>query len=205
MKALSRNARGFLAEGPDFSILAFRGTVFPDAHDVQADFDVRMTAFPGGGRVHQGFFDSIRKILPELEPRVAAVRSPLFATGHSLGAALAVLSATLLEPVKSVTTFGSPRIGDTDFRDQCRKPVWRVLNNNDLVGQLPPPGLFHHVGKLVYIDRNGRFHRDIQRWERVIDSVAGQLDRGTDAVDALVDHSPLHYAVHAANALPGDG
>ncbi|MEN8148931.1 MAG: lipase family protein [Planctomycetota bacterium] len=194
--------RGFLAEGPEFTILAFRGTVFPDAHDFQADFDVRITAFPGGGRVHQGFFDSIRKILPELEPRVAAARSPVVATGHSLGAALAVLSAALLEPVTAVTTFGSPRIGDTVFGDRCRRPVWRVLNNNDLVGRIPPPGLFHHVGKLVYIDRKGRFHQEIRRRDRIVDSVAGQLDRGTDAVDAVVDHSPLHYAIHAANALP---
>jgi hypothetical protein len=196
--------RGFLAEGPDFSILAFRGTVFPDAHDVQADFDVRITAFPGGGRVHQGFFDSIGKVLPELESRIASVRGPVIATGHSLGAALAVLAAALLDPVTWVTTFGSPRIGDTVFRDRFRKPVWRVLNNNDLVGRLPPPGLFHHVGKRVYIDRNGRFHHDIRRRDRVLDSIAGQLDRGTDAVDAVVDHSPLHYAVHAANDLTAD-
>jgi len=193
--------RGFVAEGPDFSILAFRGTVFPDPHDVLADFDVRLTPFPGGGRVHQGFLDSIRGILPDLEGRLAAARAPVWATGHSLGAALATLAGALLPPVRAVLNFGSPRVGDASFRDAYPVPLWRVLNNNDFVPRIPPSGPFRHAGRLVYIDSGGRFRERTERWERVLDGLTGQIDRGGDAVDAIVDHSPLHYAIHAANAL----
>jgi hypothetical protein len=193
--------RGFLAEGPDFSLVAFRGTVFPDPHDVLADIDFRLTDFADGGQVHQGFYDSIRTIRPELGIRVDRAKGPVWATGHSLGAALATLAGALLTPVRAVLTFGGPRVGDRTFAEHYATPLWRIVNNSDLVPRIPPAGPFRHTGELVYIDARGRYRLDTERWERVLDGVAGQIDLGTDGVDAIVDHSPLHYAIHAANAV----
>jgi hypothetical protein len=193
--------RGFLAEGPDFSILAFRGTVFPDPHDLLADIDVRQTDFPGGGQVHQGFYDSIRMVRPRLGRRVDRATAPVWATGHSLGAALATLAGALLTPVRKVLTFGGPRIGDRAFGEHYPAPLWRVVNGSDFVARIPPAGPFRHLGELVYIDSTGRYRRDSKRWERVIDGVLGQIDLGTEAVDAIVDHAALCYAIHAENAL----
>jgi triacylglycerol lipase len=193
--------RGFVADGDGFTILAFRGTDVKDIEDMLANADTRPGAFSGKGRVHQGFLAYVEKILPDLAEPLAAANGPVFATGHSLGAALATLTGALLEPVHAVVTFGSPRVGDRAFRDAYPRRVLRVVNNNDFVARIPPAGFFRHVGELVYIDRNGEFLLGTERWERVVDGIAGQIDRGGKAVDAVVDHSPLHYAIHAANAV----
>ncbi len=117
-------------------------------------------------------------------------------------------------PARGLVTFGSPRVGDRDFRDTHPVPTWRVVNNNDLVCRIPPPVAYRHVGERVYIDRHGRTRLGTTRWERTVDEAAGHGDQAArvleqwrrgerDAVvwDAIVDHSPLHYAIHAWNGM----
>jgi len=134
-------------------------------------------------------------------------------TGHSLGAALATLAAARWAGTRGLVTFGAPRIGDSAFRDAASVPTWRVVNNNDAVCRIPP-WPYRHVGERIYVDRHGRSRRGTTRMERVLDEAAGHGDQAArviarwragerDAVpwDALVDHSPLHYAIHAWNAM----
>ena len=80
--------------------------------------------------------------------------SELYVTGHSLGAALAVLSAPQLAAetslVPTVYTFAGPRVGDPVFALAYadRVPVtWRVVNTNDIVPTLPPT--------VAVVDENG--------------------------------------------------
>ncbi|KAG2437137.1 hypothetical protein HYH02_011393 [Chlamydomonas schloesseri] len=91
-------------------------------------------------------------------PRNTTLAQPftLWLTGHSLGGALATLSALDLTiqglTIGGVYTFGSPRVGDDRFRIMYEKTgladvTWRFVHRNDAIPQVPPKGLgnFQHV------------------------------------------------------------
>ncbi|KAG4378022.1 hypothetical protein AAZX31_18G231400 [Glycine max] len=67
-------------------------------------------------------------------------------TGHSLGAALAILSAyditaTLKNaPMVTVVSFGAPRVGNEKFRSQLEKSgtrILRIVNSDDVITKVP--------------------------------------------------------------------
>ena len=113
-------------------------------------------------------------------------------------------------------TFGSPRVGEKKLRESLPVPIHRVVNNNDFVARLPPPVKYRHAGSLRYIDESGTVRFDPERWDRIVEQVAGHGNRALDNLrrwlrrefeaipyDSLVDHSPKHYAIHLWNHLVG--
>ncbi|KAL3516852.1 hypothetical protein ACH5RR_023754 [Cinchona calisaya] len=67
-------------------------------------------------------------------------------TGHSLGAALATITAYDITntfshaPLVTVVSFGGPRVGDKTFRNQLEKngaKVLRIVNSDDLITKVP--------------------------------------------------------------------
>jgi triacylglycerol lipase len=195
---------GFLAAAREFAILAFRGTDPRRFEDWKTDFDARPKAAAGRGRVHRGFRDAHERADGRLADLIAGIDVPVWATGHSLGGAIATLAGARHPEVHALVTFGAPRVGDRAFRDAFPIPAWRVVHRSDLVSRVPPAGIYRHVGRRVYIDREGRYRHESERWERFVDSVAGQIASGPESWDALLDHSPLSYATHAADALSGE-
>jgi Lipase (class 3) len=92
----------------------------------------------------------------------------LVLTGHSLGAALAVLAAFhLVEryPIRAVITFGTPRVGLFSFRHSyhvksCGEQTLhaitrRYTHETDLVSRIPPPLLYCHVGEEWIVHSSG--------------------------------------------------
>ena len=78
---------------------------------------------------------------------------------------------------------------------------YRWVNNNDIVTRVPPTWMgYHHAGREVYIDHNGRV-RDVEGWRRVMDRLQGFL-RGLRRfnIDHFADHSIGLYiaCIHAA-------
>ncbi|KAK7295292.1 hypothetical protein RJT34_18198 [Clitoria ternatea] len=72
-------------------------------------------------------------------------------TGHSLGAALAILSAYDITttfknaPMVTVVSFGGPRVGNDKFRGQLEKSgtrILRIVNSDDVITKVP--GLVVH-------------------------------------------------------------
>src|SRR4029079_18351453 len=87
----------------------------------------------------------------------------LLITGHSLGAALGTLAASLRNP-DGLVTFGSPKVGDADFcKTLSAVHVTRYMNCCDIVCRVPPGPGFEHVGALRYIDRSGSIHANASR------------------------------------------
>lgn len=67
-------------------------------------------------------------------------------TGHSLGAALATLTAYDIQkniqhaPLVTVVSFGGPRVGDRTFRSQLERQgtrVLRIVNSDDVITKVP--------------------------------------------------------------------
>ncbi len=109
--------------------------------------------------VFSGVFDQISKRLKRLQLRYPLYRK-VYTTGHSLGAADSVLTATALalhgQSVVSIN-FGCPRTGNQDWRDflnstsplNSKLGIWKVVLGWDLVARLPE--FFDHVGHTIQL------------------------------------------------------
>jgi triacylglycerol lipase len=189
-----------------FAALVFRGTT--DTEDWLTDFKAVPKNWAGRGLIHDGFGEGLKlvwaKIAASLDKNVPS-DCPLFITGHSLGAALATLAASLSQP-RALYTFGSPRVGDNDFGATLSGVnVFRVANNRDAVPTVPPPLPFHHVGELHYITHEGGMlvnpdddtvARDRLKRDRISLFSVDWKNLLKNAPEPFADHAPVNYVAH---------
>ena len=166
---------GLLGNNPDLAVktafVAFRGTL--TAAEWMDNLDIVTTPYrpvANFGQVHTGWMTLYETIRHSLTSNLAAACvgcDQLLVTGHSLGAALAVLAAPdilrnmppNLEP--RVTTFAGPRAGLHDFAAAFNMTIescFRVVNQIDVVPHLPLPFPwlpYEHVGVAVAVDSGG--------------------------------------------------
>lgn len=121
----------------DHMFLVFRGT--EELSDIKADMRYVKVNFPNGGRAHLGFHTAFRKVEDVIAAKLKIHRGRTWIfTGHSLGAALALLAAARWKPAV-VYLYGCPRVGNSAFVKTIKCPVWRFENRRDFVTCLPPP------------------------------------------------------------------
>ncbi|CAK9317148.1 unnamed protein product [Citrullus colocynthis] len=183
------------ASDPNITVVAFRGTSPLDAFDWQVNVDFSWYDIHGVGRIHSGFMKALglqkRKGWPkELIPTTT---TPQFAyytlrqklidiaktnanarfifTGHSLGAALAILfvailalhdESIVLEKIQAIYSYGQPRAGDRHFAEfmvsiiqKYNFEYHRYVYFSDLVPRLPADGIlfkYKHFGRCIYFD-----------------------------------------------------
>jgi predicted lipase len=119
-------------------------------------------------KVHEGFDNAVfnhalwNEISSRLEHLIRKYRRyRLWTTGHSLGAAAALFTATALAKQGHTVTsinFGCPQTGNEAWRDyfnatsplKDRLGVWRVVQGWDLVPRLPSE-FFSHIGHTIQI------------------------------------------------------
>ncbi|XP_010525260.2 PREDICTED: phospholipase A(1) DAD1, chloroplastic-like [Tarenaya hassleriana] len=145
-------------------VIAFRGT--GTCMEWIENLRATLTDFPGDdeaptGMVESGFLSlytsgtatcpSLRDMVREEVAKVVETYGdePLSftVTGHSLGAALATLTASDINAVcggetalVTVVSFGGPRVGNTRFRRQLEKSgtrVLRIVNSDDVITKVP--------------------------------------------------------------------
>ena len=147
------DTQAFLAVSGEFAVLAFRGTT--DFTDWVTNLNALKTPLPGvaGVSVHRGFLGAydccadgiLRAVNGHVPPDLG-----LYVTGHSLGGALAQIASAALERdnIAACYTFGSPRVGTSNFDRQVKCPHYRVVNNWDIVPGVPPPWFtgYRHTG-----------------------------------------------------------
>jgi triacylglycerol lipase len=150
------------------AFLSFRGT--SDIQEWVANIDAIPDDYRpigGFGQVHSGFQDVYELVGQNIAANLATATAgcdQILITGHSLGAALAVLAApdvarnmppNTIEP--RVVTFAGPRVGLTDFAGSFNAAIescFRVVNFLDLVPYLPPTP-YVHVGAQINVDSGG--------------------------------------------------
>jgi triacylglycerol lipase len=217
----------FVANNEDFLILVFRGTEIRQrpgqtdfrniVPDIMADVDILLVDSGYGGKVHQGFKDALDEVWEEkgllnhLRNKDNGRRT-LWFTGHSLGAPLATLAAQRYGSVAGLYTYGSPRVGDMDFKNAFQNKNYRFVNYKDIVTTVPPAPLYQHVGELEYIDGQGLIHEDSDVWKGVADYIQAEISSvgnflewlraGALIPEDIVDHVPLLYATHIWNNIP---
>lgn len=140
---------GFIAESPDQIVVAFRGYASYPA-DLLASYDIFLIPYPfvrNGGKTSRGFtclYRSTRNnLIRELKKLSTAKR--LYITGHNYGGALATLAALDIAVNTGfkhpfVYTYGSPRIGDTNFVSRFNSTVKnsaRIVNIHDSFPTFP--------------------------------------------------------------------
>jgi len=100
------------------TIIAFAGTDPISLANWITDFDLGRTSSGAA----QGFAVAAQSVFPKIQNILDSVwpKAPVYVTGHSLGAALAAVTARSIEgnpsgPLRSVYAFGMPRTGDETF------------------------------------------------------------------------------------------
>ncbi len=203
-------------EGSDGHVLCFRGT------NKLRQWLMNLTALPAkwspgegdqssGRHVHQGFLILFDRVWPLIEPSLLEADGPLLFTGHSLGAAFATLAAAAFsKEIASLTTFGSPRVGNAAFVESLTDlPMHRIVHHHDLVTLLPQrdPRLgerdFRHAGDLIYLgEEPGMIHRQQgpespghPDWEppNPLDFLRSSFG-SSEPPECILDHAPATYS-----------
>lgn len=168
-------ATGYFVRSADgrIGVLAFRGTVPDDFMNWLTSSNTSLRNFHYG-KVHTGFFQNVQPLWSEIvealdhslqktdrENGVPALEplQNLYITGHSLGAAMAVIVAARIftneherfQPlIRGVYTFGQPATGDREFGEHYGKvfKLYRHVYRSDIVPHLPPRsvGEYCHFG-----------------------------------------------------------
>lgn len=202
------DTQAYTLGGQNMIITAFRGTEPAKMRDWLSDASTPPCPGPGGaGYIHYGFAEALEGVWPHVREAIDEFRDnnqTVWFTGHSLGGALAMLAGAWLhfeEPHVTATgvyTFGQPRTCDRllsqAFNTAFTNRMYRFVNNNDVVPQLPPEPAFHHVSALRYIDSKGAIHNTMPVIGGLVDRARGfTADALAPASDGVRDHFMKAY------------
>jgi len=158
------DTQGFFAMDDELLTLSFRGTE-RNIHDWLRNLRVLPTGHDLG-QVHRGFSSALNQVWEDDVKPLLRRHAPgrrVWLTGHSLGAALACLTAARTHaqlPEVSITgivTFGQPRLAKNDFEENFNevfdRRFHRYVNHRDIIPRVPPG--YRHVGELIHFDDHG--------------------------------------------------
>jgi hypothetical protein len=110
-----------------------------------------------GHGIHKGFQKDARAVWGDAQ-RYLRDDYSIRVTGHSLGAAVALLVGAYAHTdgrnVVRVVNFGQPKVTDDRVTSEFLERVTRVIDDKDVVPMVPPPGIVHqyrHVGPEVVL------------------------------------------------------
>ena len=200
-----RQACFIVARGETATFISFAGTDPLKPQDVITD----LTATQTTEGLHKGFADAAASVRFKVEKAITSggARQPLFFTGHSLGGALATISAMRARDdgfqVKAVYTYGGARAGGRQFVDSyglgLRNSTFRLVHGKDIVASVPPSsiggllgsllGEYHHVGRLLHCPQRS-FFAEPAPTENDGNEPDDFLQAGINAVLDIVSHTP---------------
>jgi triacylglycerol lipase len=211
-----QDTQAFTMAGDHMIVTAFRGTQPAEIRDWLSDAATPPWPGPGGtGRIHYGFGEALDSVFPQVKEALEDLRTgdqTIYFTGHSLGGALAMLAGARLyfeEPrllADGIYTYGQPRTCDKVLRaahnNAFRDRMYRFVNNNDIVPQVPPEPVYHHVDAERYIDSSGRIRTTMPALGGLFDRARGlTADPFAPASDGIRDHFIDHYLDRLEHSL----
>ena len=233
-----KSLKAFFAYNPEFAVLAFRGTKSvnwinsavdlaafavreesPDVGSASGSEDER--AKPTDEQqilVHAGFQLAFNTQWEDIDYCLQSYRaryplSPIFFTGHSMGAAFATMAIARFKGGRAALyTFGSPRVGNKAFCEEARKKadlgIYRFVNNCDVMTAVPPQEkCFEHTCGLMQIHPDGNVEaccepvesRSLAGIEEVLRYAAVALKDYVEKLpppEALMDHAQRRYCYY---------
>jgi hypothetical protein len=189
------------------ALMSFRGTQLDELTDIATDLVAHTVGWTeSAGRVHAGFAAAARGLIPQVREWLDGEcrgRSTLIMAGHSLGAALGTLVASVWRPTLLVT-LGSPRVGDAAFAVAFAGIAGaRIVDCCDIVTEVPPETpMYTHIRPPTYITKDGSAV-DTPGVEFIAaDRLKGRAEYlakyawkiGAVLVRDLADHAPINYA-----------
>ncbi len=152
---------------------------------------VKKDAF-GWFRAHKGFAECAESVIDRCR-RLAAdyPGKEVFVAGHSLGGAIAALTAIALEQsaridakpraIPTTITFGQPRFASrSDIERALSGEYIRIVNGSDTVPRVPKLG-YSHAGREVYLRNGDGYCINAGLSEKLIDRLTSwQHERVTD-------------------------
>jgi hypothetical protein len=190
------------------SLLSFRGTQPNNYQDLITDLRANLVAWPeSAGSVHSGFAVAVRALRPQILDWIGSAKpdaARLILTGHSLGAAMATLAASIWRPAWLVT-IGSPRVGDAAFITTVgAKYLVRFVDCCDAVTEVPPEiGGYRHIQACTYLTRDARIVENPDQAFVTFDRSRARVDYSRQyswqfwrnvSIRDLADHAPINYA-----------
>lgn len=145
----------------DKSVVAIRGTVLTGERgkNFGPNFQTDLVPWMGPGLVHEGYYAALWHLMGDLKHHLKG-RQEIYFTGHSMGAAIALLGSALIQCVR-VFCFASPRVGNEEFAEMVGRArrVTRYENRGDFLTKYPISGFkkggggqkekYCHVGRAV--------------------------------------------------------
>lgn len=142
------------------AILVFRGS--DDPKDWRMNLNFLKVKSPLNRDIHRGFQKAYKKVGKDIQEYLDSfVGWDLYLTGHSLGAALAVICAVQSGiKYRDVVTFGQPKVfGSNNHINLTKYKVVRYVNKSDIVCRIPTIG-YEHSGDLLYINNKGEIREN---------------------------------------------
>lgn len=219
-----QGTQAFCACDDKLVLVAFRGTELKELADILADARVTLDPFPktdpaAKPKVHRGFQDALTAVQPKLAQTVGSWMLPaspggpvrrLLITGHSLGGALATLYFAEVAGIYAAAgpllyTFGCPKVGDDHFAQTLDRQypgrVFRLINQTDIVPELPPLPDYHHTGSARHFDGD-QLRTHVSGLSRLLGYAAGAAQSLKAAGQAAVDdHGMNHYIERCAKLV----
>jgi hypothetical protein len=242
MKFFSRDStQCFVIHNDIFVVLSMRGTEIDNFWGAFDDWlrNLEFEPVPDDSRglVHEGFMKDIDEMWNDtngvqglkgyLQQLLADGTRVFWITGHSLGAALATLAAERAVrdgglKVRGVYTYGSPRVGDIQFKQHyealgLNANTYRFVHGIDVAQKLFPGKAYTHVGQLKFIDENGQLRPNVTegvalpeptgtqavalRLYRVFGQASAYVANalGLTIPAPIADHAPIYYASYIWN------
>lgn len=127
--------------------LAFRGTEPTEFKDIKTDINARLKKVPVGDEeieFHSGYSAGVDLVSDKITGYLENTpHNQLIVTGHSLGGALGIVfTRRFAASVNGACyTFGAPPVGTIEVQNGLKTPVYEIINELDIVPNLPNPWL----------------------------------------------------------------
>jgi hypothetical protein len=203
---------GFICKNTDSVFLVFQGTDIKDWKTIKEDLKFWHTR-KNGVSYNDGFWDAYTQLCPEFINSIAikdidSNLLPVYITGHSLGGAIALITALNTEVFSACYTFGAPRVcGLSGLKLAKEKNIYKFIHENDIVPSLPLMIMgYTSPGQMVYITSDDDL---VTGWKAYLYRITAQLIPLTkkccfDIIEAIEDFlsgNQIESAIHITGAV----